>query len=480
MTNTPVGIENVIVPDRYETLARRANDKLPSIVVPVPESLAVVDDIFGRMRRTGRGAFLILRGASGAGKSTFLHTVNLYKTGVRTLSVPGGSSIRSFLESHKPSTEMLEILVLEEREAAISFTDSELEDWLHSINGFIRSPKGEKCLVAWPCNTDALRDRIVSLANSIGGEALLGPKLPWLNFSGPAKESFLTIAERTLSVLNQSATLSDLGLTAEQVNTAAESANTIGGFLAALDSQIADSQLEVSKLLDREQCRLWIIVAAGNDPGPDVAGLTRGRFAAIDTERLMTSTGANVVADLKKQPEKIGILGTVLDAKILHLPVLAASAIARAYADEPLKRRMREVGLSLKPDSKEDAKSRLLQTEMASVFASGTQGTLNRGPKLGSKSVETFEKLAEIASTNDSYLNRTIGSALEDAGLILSFETEKVFGDKLKRKTDILAQSTEGPVRIEVMWRKSTGRANIADYTLTKVANYGRAIGFLD
>ncbi len=106
-------IENVVVPDRYETLARRANEKLPSIVVPVPYSLSVVDEIFGRMRRTGRGAFLILRGASGAGKSTFLHTVNLYKTGVRTVSVPGGTSIRSFLESYQPSQELLEILVLE-------------------------------------------------------------------------------------------------------------------------------------------------------------------------------------------------------------------------------------------------------------------------------------------------------------------------------------------------------------------------------
>jgi hypothetical protein len=30
-----------------------------------------------------------------------------------------------------------------------------------------------------------------------------------------------------------------------------------------------------------------------------------------------------------------------------------------------------------------------------------------------------------------------------------------------------------------VMWRKSTGRAEIANYVLTKLYNYGRAIGLL-
>ncbi len=89
-------------------------------------------------------------------------------------------------------------------------------------------------MVVWPCNTDTLRDRIVALANNIGGESLLGPKLPWHNFTGPDKENFLQIAERTLSVLNQSATLSDLGLTSELVKSTAIAANTIGGFLAAL------------------------------------------------------------------------------------------------------------------------------------------------------------------------------------------------------------------------------------------------------
>jgi DNA (cytosine-5)-methyltransferase 1 len=468
----------VIVPDRFESLARRAEGRLNGIVVPVQAALEEVDRVFARMGQADRGAFLILRGQSGAGKSTFLHTLNIYRTGVKTISVPGDKPIREFLRSRQRA-DQLEVLVLEEREAAISFTDSELEDWLHAINGFIRSDQGRKTIVVWPCNTDVLRDRVVALARTIGGDSLVGTGTGWFDFSGPNSSEYAPIAERTLATLNQGATFSDLGLTVETVLSAADKSKTIGDFLSKIHDQISFAENAVEKLLRQEKCRLWVIVAAGNDVASEVAALTRGRYAAVDTERMMTSTEANVVTDLKKQPEKIGILGTVLDAKILHLPILTASAIARAFSDQKLKDLMSSAELRLKPDKKSDAIDRLMQTDFASLLNSGSQGLLARGKKPGPDSVGAFEKLAQIASSNDAALNRALGAALTEAGLIQSFKVEQDFGAGLIRRTDILAQTPSGPARIEVMWRKSTSRAEIANYTLTKLANYGRAIGFL-
>ena len=470
----------IVVPDRFESLERRAQDNLRTIIEPVQQSLDKMDEVFSLMRSTDRGAFLVLRGASGASKSTFLHTMNLYRENVRTISVSGGIGIREFFNAATVDSKFLNIFVLEEREAATSFSDSELEDWLHSINGFIRSTKGSKSLVVWPCNTDTLRDRIVSLAEQIGGESLIGANEKWHHFLGPQKEQYAIIAERTLATLNQGASFSDLGLTVEIVNEVSEESTTIGDFLTRLHGKISKVQNYVSGLIKKEQCRLWIVVAAGNDPAADVAGLTRGRFAAIDTERLLTSTGANVVSELRAYPDKIGIMGTVLDAKIMHLPVLTVSAIIRAFADASLQNRLKAVGFSLKPNSKSDALIRLNLTELAAIFQAGSQGTLARGPKLGSKSIEAFEKLSDIASSNDVALNRAIGRALVEAKLIDRFEVEQDFGTGLTRRTDILAHTQSGPIRVEVMWRKSTGRAEIANYTLTKVANYGKAIGFLN
>lgn len=478
MTASLAGTEPVIVPDRYESLARRAGGSLNSIVVPVQSALAEIDAIYGRMHRADRGAFLVLRGASGAGKSTFLHTLHMYRAGVLTTSVLADQSIREYLKKDRPNA-LLEVLVLEEREAAISFSNQELEYWLHAINGFIRSDRGRNSIVVWPCNTDELRDRIVSLGKKIGGNSLVGNGQGWFDFPGPNTDEYRSIAEKTLSTLNQGATLSDLGLTTAIVEEVAKSSSTIGDFLSSIHDKIAIAENSVAKLLKQENCRLWIIVAAGNDIESEVAALTRGRYAAVDTEGMMSSTDANIIKELKSFPDKIGILGTVLDAKIFHLPILTASAIARAFSDKKLKDAMQLAGLSLKPDRKADAVERLSQTELASILKSGSQGLLTRGKKPGSESVDAFEKLAKIASNDDVSLNRALGAALVEAGLIQSFEVEQDFGSGLTRRTDILAKTAAGPIRIEVMWRSSTSRAAIANYTLTKLSNYGRAIGFL-
>ena len=476
-------IQQVVLPDRYEGLVREANaGELSSIVVPVRAALERIDRMVARMEVRGRGAFVVLEGTSGIGKSTFLHTLKFFKEGVATVSVPGGASIRTWLEGHQPNQEAhLEILVLEEREAARSFTDRELEEWLHAVNGFIRSERGRRALVVWPANTDELRDRLVALAEKIGAESLLGTsaKRTWA-FEGPAKDQYVEIGRRTLAGLNQSASFSDLGLTLERVEAIAGASKTVGGFLTRLQDEIATQEEEVSKLVDKEQCRLWIVAAAGNDPVADVAGLTRGTLAEIDTERLLSATGANIVHELRKQPQKLGLLGSVLNARILHLPVLTAAALVRAYADEPLRAKLRSVGFAVTPKDEAKALERLRASEIGVIFSAGTQGTLPRGPKLGSSSVESFAKLADIASTNDASLNSALGRGLVAAGMIKSFEVEQDFGSGMTRRTDILAQTDSGPVRIELMWRRQTSRAEIANYTLTKLANYGKAVGYLD
>jgi len=54
-------------------------------------------------------------------------------------------------------------------------------------------------------------------------------------------------------------------------------------------------------------------------------------------------------------------------------------------------------------------------------------------------------------------------------------------GTGLSRQTDLLCQTDKlGVVRLEVIWRAKAGRADIANYTLGKLYDYGRAIGLLD
>ena len=129
----------------------------------------------------------------------------------------------------------------------------------------------------------------------------------------------------------------------------------------------------------------------------------------------------------------------------------------------------------------ESAADRLQNSDLGRALQGAAQGLRTRGPRIGSNTRDAFEKIAQIASRDDQILNATIGRALVDSGLSTEFETEIDIGSGLTRRTDILLKTVGlGPVRLEVMWRKKTSRAEIANYVLTKLHNYGRAIGFLE
>ncbi|WP_152559557.1 hypothetical protein [Paenirhodobacter enshiensis] len=473
-------IDDVVIPDRFEALSRIGIDNIGTIIVPVLDMLNEIDSLHKTMKSSGRGVFMILRGNSGAGKTTFLHTLGLYRENVSTISIAGGEDVPNFLRDHNtPNTLSIEVIVLEEREAALSFTDEELESWLHAINGFIRSDRGKNAMVVWPCNSDKLKDRLVSLSRTIGGRSLLGSKDDAISFPGPSKNTYTEIASRTLAVLNQGAGLSDFGLTAENIDSLAAKANTVGDFLGDLRDAIIEKQQTVSSLLEKEHPNVWVVVIAGNEPDGEVAGLTRGNLSLVDMDRLMTSTEANIVQDLKKIPEKLGLLATVLNAKILHLPVLAATASVRAFSDDRLQDKLKKEDFALSPKKPEEATNRLQQCELGSILQLGKQKTLVRGKKLGDKSITSFVKVATVAQQDDASVNRAIGNALLSAGLIESFNIEVPLSGAYSVRSDMLITGKFGKARIEMMWRTKTGRADIANYTLKKLENYGKAIGFI-
>jgi hypothetical protein len=126
-----------------------------------------------------------------------------------------------------------------------------------------------------------------------------------------------------------------------------------------------------------------------------------------------------------------------------------------------------------------DAVERLRTSELGLILSGQPLGLRKTGRKAGSNTQVAFRGLAEIARTNDTACNRAIGEAMVAAGLIESFEVEKDLGTGLTRRTDLYCETGGDPIRLEVMWRTETGRADISQYVLAKLRNYGRAIGLL-
>lgn len=469
--------EDLVVPDRFEGLRAEAGaGQLRSIVVPVDAALQSIDSRFVEMRGARRGSLMILRGESGAGKSTFLDTIGLFRDEVVTERIPARTDIAEGISGLDVTTQP-RIVVLEGREALGEESTEALEAGLHAINGFVRSPEGRDTLVVWPTNTNELTERLVAIAESLGAEALFGVRDPVERFIGPPRSEFVSIAARTVAALNEGASLVALGISEEQAAEMAGKVETIGRYLAEIRRGLVENNQRVRGLLATEQYRLWTLVIAGNDPEGDVAALTRGGYAYADIDRLLTATAANIVEELRKHPEQLGILGTVLDAKILHVDRVTILAVARAFGDERLHELMRDSGMSTTADAK--AGERLASSELGLIFAGESLGTRKRGSKAGGGTDAAFGSLAKIARTNDSAINRAIGSGLVDLGLIDDFDIERDLGTSLTFTSDLYCKRGNEPIRIEVMWRSTTSRAEIANYVLTKLGNYGRAIGLL-
>ena len=370
------------------------------------------------------------------------------------------------------------VIVIEGREALLDVSESALEASMHAINSFVRRPSGTDTLVIWPTNTDDLAEALERLGMRLGGRALLGYGETINRFAGPPKTDYMAIAERTIGALNDGASLSALGISEQRAAELVTSVETIGDYLGVIRGELLRNDHRVKELLAAEQFRLWVLVIAGNDVEGDVGSLTRGGFAYADVDRLMYSTEANIVEELKKHPDDLGILGTVLDVKILRLDVFTALAVARQFADEDLRELMKAEGLSAKKDP--EALARLTTSELGTILQGGSLGTRRRGKKPGGNTKTAFQGLAKIAAQNDGMLNSAIGRGLEGAGLVAEFETEKSLGTVFKYASDLYIKHPSGdPIRIEVMWRTETGRAAISNYVLSKMGNYAKAIGLL-
>ncbi|WP_412479842.1 hypothetical protein [Azonexus sp. IMCC34839] len=467
----------ISLPDRYDMLERKAVNQLTQIISPVDSALDHIDALYSEMRASSRGTLLILRGDSGTGKSTFIHTIGLFRNSVETITFSKDQDVGDALRSLGPTKMKLRIVVFEGREALTDVSKELLEKSIHAINSFVRTTAGELTVVAWPVNRDDLATSLSSLAIEIGAEALVGLGDPVFRFQGPPKEQFIPIANRTLAILNQGETLHDLGISDERSEQLVSESTTIGIFLAKVRRDLLNNQRQLAILAKKETCRVWIVVLAGNEPEGDIDALTRGTMYSADIDRMLSVTNANIVSDLKAFPEKVGLLSTYLDARVLHVPVLAALAAVRTYASDDLRNTMKAAGMSATPEK--GAKERLNETNLLASFRDQPISSRKVGGKVGPNSVAAFEKLTNIASTNDVQLNRAIADCLKDLGVITNYELEKDFGAGMTRRTDIVATTPTSSIRLEMMWRRKTGRAEIANYVLSKLFNYGKAIGYL-
>ena len=180
------------VPIRFESVEKMVNGHdLQSLIIPVEEGLRRFNRIYEDMMSSLCGAFLILRGETGSGKTTLVHTLGLFLKDVQTVSIRRDESVRETLRSLGPSDGTFRAVVIESREALSDTSDVEIESIILAINAFVRSRAGERTVVVWPCNSEPIAEKLVASARQIGGEALLGVEEPVFRYHGPPRSEYL-------------------------------------------------------------------------------------------------------------------------------------------------------------------------------------------------------------------------------------------------------------------------------------------------
>lgn len=446
-------MEDLLIPSRYEALSNiKSKDTFRHFIVEVKDAIDEIEEIYSDMCASGQGAFLILHGKSGSGKTTFLHTLPLFLKNIEIVSIGNDEDIDSNLSTLKLTDRDFRIIIIEGREAIKDSSNEEIEKSLHRINNFIRSQRGNNTLVVWLCNKKEMREKLIELANEIGAESLLGLDKNYMLFNGPKRVKFLNIAMNTVSTLNEGISLLNLGITEEQATKMIDEDDTIGKYLTKIRKKSQESTKYIKKLVGKEKCKMWIVVISGNDPIKDVSALTLGSNAFADIERLMVATEANIVEEIKNYSEYIGKLSSYFECRILNISTLATTSIIRDYYNSSLELKLVEKNFETKKSDK--GKEYLLKSQLGKAISDEKIGMGKKGAKVGSNTIASFGKLAEIAKDNDALLNTAIADALVDCELIKSYELESNFGEGLKRRTDILCTTDDIPIRLEIMWRK--------------------------
>ncbi|MBI5625244.1 MAG: hypothetical protein HY924_15815 [Elusimicrobia bacterium] len=479
---------NLKLPVRYDNLSQQAStDQLRHIIEPVVAALDYFDATFNHMGVVGSGQFLILLGRSGSGKSTFLNTIPFFRPKAFVSRIPPSLSHNAITRelmkavSCAPKTGIeVKIIIMEGREAVGEVSDKALDEIVHRLNQFLRSTQGKDVIFVWPCTDHALATRLANHAKRIGAEALINIDQPILSFDGLTSERFIPVANKTVGLLNNSATLTDFGFSQKELTDLSAESATIGAFLSSLGNAWQRHHATVSRVLQkRRPTHLWIIVAAGNDPVGDVVALTRGNDHTLDLARALSCTQGNASKGIEKQISSSGSLALSIDVRILHLPITTVLPIVRSFAAPSLASQLQRLGLVIaKVPTK--AKDKLKASSLVNFLKGKTiPMQLARGRKADRETANQFNIIVKFAQNNDIAINECIAEGLRAINMRGSIGTEDPFGENETARTDILVERDDHDYRIEFMWRAKATRGLIADYALKKLLLYGRALNIL-
>jgi hypothetical protein len=175
MPSAPTKITSL--PTRYEPLVHAFGERARNTFVPPVEDLNVVKRFMAAAESAGQGKLMFLEAPSGAGKSTFVHGLEVFLAdrvaSVTRLPQPHELVVANIpgYVAQLPRLDRFTVLNFDGREAPY-FAESEYQTFLGALNGVLRSRPD--LLLLWPVTDLQFAQKLVALLERVGGRSAFG------------------------------------------------------------------------------------------------------------------------------------------------------------------------------------------------------------------------------------------------------------------------------------------------------------------
>jgi energy-coupling factor transporter ATP-binding protein EcfA2 len=479
--NLPSRFENFKL-SQHSSYTQSELERLKAFIFQVEEPTKHIKRMIRTMKASNSGAFMILMGESGIGKTTFLNTLPLYIENLEVRSIYNRKPLDKEIDIIKECN-IPRIIILENRETFETLSTNQLEKEIHAINRFIRSDKGLNTVIVWPCNGEDMTREIIQFAGHVGGASLFREDTI-LEYKGPSRDRFVSILKNTYEFFNKY-DISDVGFSDDQIENVLNSMNkksTIGDFLEKIRTEllnnynkIVDSKDYVGDLFD-----LIVCVVASNNPKNEIEYLTKGDYSIVDIDRLFSTTGANIKATIGKHKRICSMVAKEINCKIVSIDWQDALEVLKIKteckdADIESFNKYIEDKCKLKL-GKSNNQLEILRTMNLTSSIKGLP--YKRKNSIGNSTgrQDAFNTILELSRTNDSQINKKICEVLKENGFINVGRVENSFGNGYYIRSDMLCSIPGKYIRVEFMWRKIASAADISLYTLNKLYGYCKAM----
>ena len=284
------------LPTRYEPLMSTLGARAKMTFVQPEEDIVAIKRFLAAAESSSQGKVLFLSAPSGTGKSTFVHSLEVFLSdrigAVVRLPPPhelAVSEIPAFL-AKLPIQSKFTIVNFDGREAPY-FNEPEYQTFLGALNGLLRTRRD--LLVVWPVTDTTFSEKLIQLLERVGGKSAFGIA-PQIQLNGISQDRFILVLNKLLQVANWS--LEDAAISDSEVAALVDKTERIGVFLDELQSLIA-TRFDVGDM-GIEFPTVLIAISSGESKIREVTrSIRRADSYYIEASRLLMYTKQSNVAE---------------------------------------------------------------------------------------------------------------------------------------------------------------------------------------